>query len=186
HAWRLQGLVPYSGDVKIDPQAERRDGFTEPDYEFMPDGAIICLMRTSDGCGVGPLLLTRSTDGARTWSKPTRFDAFGKMPQLMTLKDGTTLASYGQSGGPGYFVVRATRDRAGLTWGEPTKITYSPRGGDAWDSCGHTEMVPLDDHTALIVYSDFNTPNDKGVKRKTILVRRITTSSEAAATSTVR
>ena len=181
HAWRLQGVVPYSADVKIDPQADKRDGFTEPDYEFMPDGSIICLMRTSDGCGVGPLLLVRSTDGARTWSKPTRFDAFGKMPQLMTLKDGTTLASYGQSGGPGYFAVRATCDRAGLTWSEPTKLTYSPRAGDAWDSCGHTEMVPLDDHTALIVYSDFNTPDGKGVKRKTILVRRIVTKSDAAA-----
>lgn len=173
HAWQLQGVVPYSADVTIDPQAETRDGFTEPDYEFMPDGSIICLMRTSDGCGVGPVLLARSTDGARTWSKPALFDTFGKMPQLMTLENGTTLASYGQSGGPGHFVVRATCDPAGLMWSEPTKVTYSPRDGDAWDSCGHTEMAPLDDHTALIVYSDFNAPDGDGVKRKTILVRQI-------------
>ena len=181
HAWRLQGVVPYSSDVTIDPQAETRDGFTEPDYEFMPDGSIICLMRTSDGCGVGPLLLVRSTDGAQTWSKPACFDTFGKMPQLMTLRNGTTLASYGQSGGPGYFVVRATCDPAGLTWSEPAKLAYSPRDGDAWDTCGHTEMAPLDEHTALIVYSDFNTPDGQGVKRKTILVRRIVTNRDPAA-----
>jgi hypothetical protein len=177
--WHLQGVVPYSVDTKINPPAEKRDGFTEPDYEFMPDGSIICLMRTSDGCGVGPVLLTRSTDRARTWSAPTVFDTFGKMPQLLTLKNGVTLASYGQSGGPGYFVVRATCDRAGLAWSEPTKLTYGPRDGDAWDSCGHTEMVALDDHTALIVYNDFNTPDEKGTPRKTILVRRIETKIDA-------
>ncbi len=179
HAWRMQGEIRYQPDIQADPPAEKRDGFTEPDYEFMPDGSLICLMRTSDGCGLGPLYLTRSTDNAKTWSKPVVFDSFGKIPQLLTLKNGVTLASYGQSGGPGYFVVRATKDPAGLAWTEPTKITYSPGDGSAWDSCGHTEMVPLDDHSALLVYSDFNTPDANGVKRKTILVRKINVTSKS-------
>jgi hypothetical protein len=42
-----------------------------------------------------------------------------------------------------------------------------------WNSCGHTDMVELDDHTALLVYSDFNHPDGDGVPRKTILVRRV-------------
>ncbi len=173
--WCMQGEIPYQSANPTDPAAENRDGYTEPDYEFMPDGSLICLMRTSDGCGLGPLYLTRSVDNAKTWSAPVVFDTFGKIPHLLTLKNGVTLASYGQSGGPGYFVVRATNDPAGLAWIEPTKITYSPGDAGTWDSCGHTEMIPLDDRSALLVYGDFNTPDADGVKRKTILVRKIET-----------
>jgi len=46
------------------------------------------------------------------------------MPQLLTLKGGVTLASYGQSGGPRYIAVRATTDLAGLDWQPPVPITH--------------------------------------------------------------
>ncbi len=171
--WNIVSEIRYQGDPQADPHAENRDGFTEPDYNFRPDGSVICLMRTMDGHGHGPLYLTRSTDQGRTWSRPRAFDTFGKMPQLLTLGNGITLASYGASGGPGYFVVRATTDSAGLTWTSPVKTPVSPLEPGAWDTCGHTEMVPLDDHRALMVYSDFNFPDAKNTKRKTILVREI-------------
>ena len=157
-------------------KAAKREWFTEPDYNFRPDGSVICVMRTSDGFGHGPLYLARSEDGARTWSRPVAFDRSfdgGKMPQLLTLDNGVTLASYGQSGGPGYFAVRATTDPAGLDWQPPVHAHFSPPSAGAWNSCGHTEMVALDDHTALIVYSDFSYPDENNVQRKTILTRRI-------------
>ena len=91
---------------------------------------------------------------------------------------GITLASYGQSGGPGYFVVRATVDPSGQVWELPVRAVLSPEASDAWDTCGHTEMVSLDDHSALVVYSDFNYPDAQGVKRKTILTRRVEVSVE--------
>lgn len=173
HTWDLLGEIPYIGDPDADPSFAKRDGFTEPDYNFRPDGSVICLMRTSDGNGHGPLYLTRSKDHARTWSKPVAFDRSfdgGKMPQLLTLDNGVTLASYGQSGGPGYIAVRATTDPAGLNWQPPFHIQLSPQTPDAWNSCGHTEMVALDHERALIVYSDFNYPDAEGRGRKTILV----------------
>ncbi|MCF7853329.1 MAG: glycoside hydrolase [Candidatus Pacebacteria bacterium] len=178
HTWTCLGDVPYEGDVNVDPLADKRDGFTEPDYNFRPDGSVICLMRTSDGNGHGPLYLARSTDGARTWSRAVAFDTTfdgGKMPQLLTLDNGVTLASYGQSGGPGYIAVRATTDPAGLDWQPPVHAHFSPPAPGGWNSCGHTEMVALDDNRALIVYSDFNYRDAHGQPRKTVLVRVIET-----------
>ncbi len=176
HTWDTLGEILYAGDPDADPFAEKREGFTEPDYNFRPDGSVICLMRTSDGNGHGPLYLARSTDGARTWSKPVAFDlAFdgGKMPQLLTLDNGITLASYGQSGGPGYIAVRATTDPAGLDWQPPVHAHFSPLAPGGWNSCGHTEMVALGPNRALLVYSDFNCRDAEGRPRKTILVRVI-------------
>ncbi len=171
--WDMVSDIAYQGDEQADPHAKVRDGFTEPDYNFRPDGSIICLMRTMDGHGHGPLYLTRSVDQSRTWSRPVVFDSFGKMPQLLTLGNGVTLALYGASGGPGYFAVRATCDPSGLVWGNPVKTAVSPGEPGAWDTCGHTEMVALDDHSVLFVYSDFNYPDANNLKRKTILVREI-------------
>lgn len=181
HTWGLLGEIPYAGDPEADPLADKREGFTEPDYSFRPDGSVICLMRTSDGNGHGPLYLTRAVDGARTWSRPVVFDRSfdgGKMPQLLTLDNGVTLASYGQSGGPGYIAVRATADPAGLDWQPPVQAHFSPPAPGGWNSCGHTEMVALDRNRALLVYSDFNYPDAKGRHRKTILTREIATAIE--------
>ncbi len=173
HTWNMISEIRYQGDQQADPHALTRDGFTEPDYDFMPDGSILCLMRTMDGHGHGPLYLTRSVDAGKTWSTPVVFDTFGKMPQLLTLGNGVTLASYGASGGPGYFVVRASSDPSRQIWTDPVKTAVSPSDPGAWDTCGHTEMVALDDHSALIVNCEFNFPDENNIKRKTILVRKI-------------
>jgi len=175
-SWDVLGEIHYQGDEQVDSKAAKRDGFTEPDYNFRPDDSIICVMRTSDGHGHGPLYLTRSVDGAKTWSRPVAFDRSfdgGKMPQLLTLAGGVTLVSYGQSGGPRHIAVRATADPAGLDWQPPVQAGFSPPSAGAWNSCGHTEMVALDDQTALMVYSDFSYPDKNGVQRKSILTRRI-------------
>jgi len=179
-SWDLCCEIRYQGDAEADPQAPKRDGFTEPAACHMPDGSVICLMRTMDGNGHGPLYLARSTDHCRTWSSPVIFDGFGKMPCLLALGKGLTLAAYGASGGPGHFAVRATVDPAGLDWQEPVRTAVSPVEPGAWDTCGHTDMVALNDHSALIVYSDFNFPDARGGKGKSILARRIEATARAA------
>ena len=86
HTWNMLGEIRYQGDEQADPSAKKRNGFSETDYNFRPDGSVICLMRTSDGNGIGPLYLVRSVDYCRTWSEPKVFDTFGKWPQLLTLQ----------------------------------------------------------------------------------------------------
>ena len=175
HTWELHSQIRYQPDESTDPFALKRDGYTEPGYSFMPDGSVICLMRTMDGNGHGPLYLSRSNDLGRSWSRPELFDTFGKKPQLLRLRNGVTLSAHGASGGPGYFVLRATSDPSGRNWQKPVTFPISPPEPDVWDTCGHAAMVALNDNAALIVYSDFNYPDTDGVKRKTILVRSIKT-----------
>ena len=168
HTWGMVSEIPYLPDRAADPDADRRDGFTEPDCAFMPDGTILCLLRTTDGIGIGPMYVSRSTDGGHSWSEPRVFDSYGVWPQLLTLGCGTTLAAYGRPG----LCVRATNDPSGWVWGD--RYTVVEPGGIGTDTCSYSSLIALDAHTALIAYSDFHVPDRLGEDCKTILVRRIT------------
>ena len=78
----------------------------------LPDGSISILLRTG---GNNPSYIARSTDGCKTWTKPKIFDSNGVLPQILTLKNGITLASYGRP----ILKVRATSDPSGIDWEEP-------------------------------------------------------------------
>ena len=130
--------------------------------EVMPDGSVVMLIRTGNP---GPSYITRSTDNCKTWSETVKFDDVGVLPQIMTLGCGVTIASYGR---PGLY-VRATSDPAGLDWKEPLTL-----GLTTGQSCCYTSMVPLDDYTALLVYTDHTYPNEKGERVRTVLVRTVT------------
>ena len=172
--WDMISEIRYHGDLNVDRFADKRDGFTEPDFCFMPDGSIITIMRTMDGNGHGPVYFTRSTDNGATWSPPAAFDSYGKVPQLLRLNGEITLLSYGASGGPGYFSLRSTADPSGMDWSDAQHFFVSDAPSGTYDTCGHTEMEKSEDNEVVLVYSDFNFPGPDGTRRKTILVRRIT------------
>ena len=170
HTWNVLSEILYQPDREADPQADQRDGFTEPEFNFMADGSVLCLIRTHDQLGVGPLYWSRSLDEGKTWSTPQVFDDRGVWPRMLTLGNGVTLASYGR---PGLY-VRATTDSSGLAW-EPRDVVVEPleRRGD---TCSYSDLLALDDRTALLAYSDFNYPDAQGERCKSILVRTVTVS----------
>ena len=168
YSWDVLSEILYQPDREADPHANQRDGFTEPEFNFMPDGSVLCLIRTHDLLGVGPLYWSRSLDSGETWSHPRVFDDCGVWPRMLTLGNGITLASYGR---PGLY-VRATADPAGLEW-EPRVVAVEPAEGRR-DTCSYSALLALNDRTALLAYSDFNYPNEQGRKCKTILVRTVT------------
>jgi len=166
----LWSEIPYSPDSAADPKAAKRDGFTEPTVCFMPDGSVFCLLRTHDGNGVGPLYWARSTDNGKTWTHPAVFDDLGVWPQMLRLKDGVTLAVYGR---PGLY-VRATVDSAGLRWEK--RVTVLP---PSTGTCSYAAVLALDDHAALLAYSNFNLRNADGVLCKGIQAQRVTVTRTA-------
>jgi len=161
--WNLLGEIPYQPDTAADRRWDQREGFTEPNITFLPDGSVFCLMRTE-----GPLYASRSTDNGQTWSTPVVFDNIGVWPALVTLQNGVTLASYGR---PGLY-LRATDDPAGRAWG--SSVTVVNPGALGCDTCAYSDLIALDDHTALLSYADYHYPDADGRPRKTILVRTIT------------
>ncbi len=163
------GEIPYQPAPAADPKAADRFGFSEHGMNFMPDGSALCLLRTDDGHGQGPLYQSRSTDNGRTWSKPVVFDDLGVWPQMLTLKNGVTLAAYGR---PGLY-VRASVDPSGREWGK--RVVLVPPGKYMSDTCSYTSFLPLSDDTALIAYSDFNVAAPDGTPRKAIRVRHVKT-----------
>lgn len=163
------GRILYQPDPIADYYYRVRGGFGEPDVCFLPDGSVFCLLRTTDGSGIGPTYYSKSFDGGKTWSKPAYFDNNGVWPCLCTLKNGVTLASYGR---PGLF-LRATADAHGLVWND--RIELIPPGYYQTDTCSYSEMIPVGENEAYIVYSDFAYPNADGIRVKTILGRKITT-----------
>ena len=93
-------------------------------------------------------------------------------PQLLRLKCGVTLCSYGRP----VLKVRATKDPSGMVWEKPYELMPAQ---ECWPrSCFYTEMLPLSNDTAMLAYSDFSVPDKDGIKRKSIMVRTIRVDSD--------
>ena len=141
--------------------------FCEPDIAWTKDGGAVTLLRAS-GC-----FAAYSPDGGYTWETPLKFDKVGVYPAICSLPCGATLASYGR---PGFF-LRASYDPEIKVWED--RVTLIPDDDepdhcpDNWGTCSYSDILPLSDNEAMVVYSDFFYPDATGKKRKTILVRKV-------------
>lgn len=170
HTWYMVSSHLYHPDTDQDPGAFLREGYDENDITFAPDGSILQLIRTGSN---SPCFFCRSTDGGKTFSKLQMFDTKGVRPRLLTLKCGVSLATYGR---PGIW-LKASDDPSGLEWSAPMALIAPPEAPNETMqniSCSYTYLLEIDDHTAMVAYTDFRIPDEQGVKRKTVLVRKIT------------
>lgn len=185
HSFQLHAHMEYEADGHELPY--QSGGFSDNDFEFMPDGSIVWFFRTTWYAFTGkewdPMYMSRSTDNGHTWSKPVKFADVGVFPYLCRLKCGATLLCYAR---PGMFVC-VCEDESGTRWSEPMVLMdpgnrshlankkADPPTFHDWDGAGNNpEMVPLDENSVLLFFSDFYYPDEEGVKRKTILCRKIT------------
>lgn len=167
--FQLKSWIRYDPDTYAIPGTLHVEGFCEPYLSFLPDGSMVTLIRTGYNT---PSYIAHSYDGGTTWTEPERFDRIGVFPQLLTLDCGVTLASYGR---PGVF-LRATDDPHGKEWDDPIEILpFIPLDTWTWgcDSCSYTGLLPLDERTAMLAYSDFRLKDEEGKERKCLLVRKI-------------
>jgi len=171
--WDLKHYLPFVPDAQKDPNSPQYEGYNENDIGFAPDGTYIRLSRsngTNPLCK-GPCVMVRSTDKGETWSDPIPFADRGVWPRLCVLGCGVTLASYGR---PGFF-IRATADPSCLTWDEPIELIHVAEGENPWRAtCGYSDLIPLDEHTAAVAYTDFKMKDENGIARKTVLFRTVT------------
>ncbi len=86
----------YLATVAYDPTIGY-ESFCEPDLLVLPDGDILCFMRTGgSGNRHTPLYLSRSTDDGKTWSKPVPVADRGVWPNACMMKNGVIVCTYGR------------------------------------------------------------------------------------------
>jgi hypothetical protein len=164
-SWRVQGRIPYQPDLAADPRGEERMGFTEPAFEILADGSFLCVVRTTDGLGNGPMYASRSRDLGRTWSRPEVIASSGVLPRLLRMANGVIVLSSGRPG----VQLRFCADGGGKTWTEPFELLPYAHEKDQV-SCGYTSLLATGPERFLIIYSDFKYPTPAGEIRKAIKV----------------
>ncbi len=167
YSWKIQGRILYEPDLKADKFGNERMGFSEPAFEILSDGTYLCVMRTTDGIGVGPMYSSFSKDKGKTWTKPVSMSATGVLPRLLTLENGVTVLSSGRPGVQLRFLFKgAEQFSKGFEM-----LPYS--SVDERVSCGYTGLLATGKDSFIIVYSDFNYITDKNEVRKAIKVREV-------------
>lgn len=186
HTFKLHAHMGYPADGTPE-YPYLSGGFSDNDFEFMPDGSMVWFFRSTwygrTGYEWAPMYMSRSTDKGVTWTKPKQFSWTGIYPSMCTLTDGTKMLCYAR---PGIFVTACEND-SGTKWCEPLEVmTPNDRSYLAnikpkriqfhdWDgACNNPQLLALDDNSALIFYSDFYYPDSEGIKRKSILCRKLT------------
>lgn len=173
--WQQWDRLPYRPDLGYDPKAYLRGGYTEPCAEILNDGSLLFAMRTADATPepfpgwteCGPLYtVKRSIEGE--WTIPKPVSPYGVLPQLLKLKNGMTVLSYGRPG----IEVRLSFDN-GETWTAPYPILEATRLDQRAETCGYSSIIEdLNDPNAFwITYSSFINESREKKNHKTILVQ---------------
>jgi hypothetical protein len=174
-SWKIQGRIPYQPDLAADPRGGERMGFTEPAFEILADGSFLCVARTTDGIGNGPMYASRSRDQGRTWSRPKVIARSGVLPRLLRLANGVIVLSSGRPG----VQLRFCADGGGRTWSGPFELLpYAHEQEQV--SCGYTCLLVTGPNRFLMIYSDFKFPTPSGEMRKAIKVCEVTVTPELA------
>lgn len=178
HSWKIQGRIPFTPDRTIDSMATDRIGFSEPAYEVMIDGSLICVIRSADGDGVtngvgnGPMYASRSADMGKTWTIPKVITGAGALPRLLQLKNGVTALSAGRPGVQLRFSTTGNND----SWTDPIEmLPYKSQSMQEQYlvSCGYTGLLATGPNRFLLIYSDFRYKNAANEERKAIKIREV-------------
>lgn len=136
--WTDQSVVAHDpfGNVKL----------CEPALCETRDGRILCLMRETSP---GYLYQSESSDGGRTWSQVKNLDVWGFPPNLLNLRDGRILLSYGYRRPP-YGVRACLSEDQGRTWDIRREIVIRD---DGWHGdLGYPSSIELADGQILTLH----------------------------------
>jgi len=128
-------------------------GFCESDMVALPDGQILCFMRTVCGGGIRPLHMSMSNDGGRTWSNADPVADRGICPYACLMSNGVLAVSYGRPGNWLMFSVDG-----GQSWIGHFQWYTGPKAWDCWNQFYIEEVAP---DTLLAVYGRTDPDNPK-------------------------
>ena len=124
------------------------------------DGRIVAQIRHEGKVDTNWTLQTESADGGKTWTIP-RPITFGIPSQLLKLRDGRLLMTYGHRRPPFGNQARVSTDH-GRSWSEPMIVSGDGAAGDL----GYPSTVELADGTLLTVWYENMKDLGKAVLRQ--------------------
>ena len=109
----------------VDGKPVGTEGCSEPDLARLPNGDILCLMRTGSDT---PMVQSRSKDDGKTWSKPVSVGWPGVKPKLRMLENGVLACSTGRGvyGHPQVTCAMVSIDGTGERWEAPFNFHTGP------------------------------------------------------------
>jgi len=122
--------------------------FEEPSIVALPDQRLIAFFRTDNG-GLGYLFISESVDEGWTWSEPQRLDLWGYPADLLALKNGGVLATYGYRQLPAG--IRYCLSPTGHSWSIFHEKILRADGDDGGE-LGYPSSVELTPGGILTVY----------------------------------
>ena len=137
-SWSLVNTIAYDPEVG-------QEGFCEPALARLPDGELVCIMRT--GYTHDPMYIARSRDGGRGWTKPISTGLTGVDARLIVLRSALLACAYGVKEYDGNRRERRlmfSRD-GGRSWSHNT-IVFAGYGGS------YPDAVELEQEKLLYVY----------------------------------
>ncbi|MFP4250376.1 MAG: sialidase family protein [Armatimonadota bacterium] len=150
----------YHATVGYDPEIGT-EGYCEPVMKLLPDGRLICLLRTGGDNRPyhldNPLMVTWSEDGGLTWSEPVRTGFEGVAPDLVVMEEGTLACTTGR---PGAWLLLSAD--GGRTWTDAFSI-------DAERYSGYTGACEVEPGVLLIGYGAMNWLNPETGERENSL-----------------
>ena len=161
--------------IPIDPTG--KDLMAEPMLARDINGNLICVIRRTDH-NQNSMMITYSKDRGHTWEKPIPMDDlgnFGVFPAVLQLDCGVIALSYGR---PGVHLTFSL-DGTGRKWTKPIVILPGDPDNLLTKTDGYTNILDLSSSEFLLGYTDFEYQDQKGEKRKAILVRKITIHKKA-------
>ncbi len=151
NTWQYLATVAFDLTKEQNP---RMDGFCEPHLLLLPNGEILCFMRTGGAYKnrrYTPLHMSRSADNGRTWSNANPVADRGVYPTSCLMANGVIAVVYGR---PGDWVMFSLDD--GHTWLGHFCLYNGALGYDAGN---YDWILPVAADTVLVAYARTD-PND--------------------------
>jgi hypothetical protein len=111
------------------------------------DGTLLVQIRNHNAANKGETLQCESRDGGKSWTIPHPIGVWGLPSQLLLLRDGRLLMSYGYRRAPFGNQARLSSDH-GKTWSEPLVISSDAPGVDV----GYPSSAELPDGSLVTVW----------------------------------
>lgn len=145
--------------------------FEEPTFEILEDDNLVAILRTGN---TTPMYKASSNDGGKTWTTPVPFTSNGVAPVVQRLGNGALVLTSGRPGTQ----LRFCLDGRGGQWTEPIEMVHFMNENGSYDlwgaSCGYTSILPINEDSFYLVYSDFKSKDENDELRKSIMFRKIT------------